>query len=316
MSDRREARRGRRGAAALAVVLLTACSSGDDDTVEAKPVPPTSVTAPAPTTAPPVAPAAPVTVPPPTGRPAPPVPIPTTAPPPTVAAVPAPPPPPAPPAFPSAAVPAGRFAGAVLRPDVSSRVVLEVQVQGGAEPGRASLDHAAGIVGEVAAKPVVVTAGGPVAGGERAWTAADLRAVADAGATTVQGTDGAAVLRLLFVRGTYQGNGGVLGVAVRGDVLAVFVDRVRAAGGFDPASVERAVLTHEVGHLLGLVDLWLATGRAPGDQPGHSANPASVMHFAVESNLIGSLLGARPPDRFDAADLADLAAIRAGAPPG
>lgn len=314
MPDRPQAPRGRGGAAVLAVVLLAACSSGDDDNVEATPVPPTSVTAPAPTAAPPVAPAAPVTVPPPSVPPAPPVPVPTTAPPTTVA--PPPPPPPVPPAFPSAAVPAGRFAGAVLRPDVSSQVVLEVLVQAGAEPARASLDHVVGVLGQVAAKPVVVTGGGAVPGGERSWTAADLRAVADAGATTAQGTDGAAVLRLLFVRGTYEGNGGVLGVAVRGDVLAVFVDQVRAAGGFDPASVERAVLTHEVGHLLGLVDLWLVTGRAPGDRPGHSANPSSVMHFAVESNLIGSLLGVRPPDRFDTADLADLAAIRAGAPPG
>ena len=66
---------------------------------------------------------------------------------------------------------------------------------------------------------------------------------------------------------------------------------------------------HEVGHLLGLVDLVLETGRQDPEHPGHSRNRGSVMYFAVESTLVGDLLGGGPPTRFDDADRADLRAI-------
>jgi hypothetical protein len=69
------------------------------------------------------------------------------------------------------------------------------------------------------------------------------------------------------------------------------------------------VATHELGHLLGLVDLVLDTGREDPEHPGHSRSRDSVMFWAVESDLIGSLLGGGPPTVFDAADRADLVAI-------
>jgi hypothetical protein len=97
-------------------------------------------------------------------------------------------------------------------------------------------------------------------------------------------------------------------------VAAVFVDRASAAAGVlgDPQAILASVATHELGHLLGLVDLVLDTGRADPDHPGHSGNPGSVMYWAVESDLIASLLGARPPRDFDGDDLADLRAIAGG----
>jgi hypothetical protein len=94
----------------------------------------------------------------------------------------------------------------------------------------------------------------------------------------------------------------------------VFTDRVASSeGGLgDPHAVQRAVTTHEVGHVLGLVDLFLATGRADKEHPGHSTNRNSVMYWAVESSLVGDLLTGGPPQDFDDADLADLATIRRG----
>lgn len=205
----------------------------------------------------------------------------------------------------------GSFAAALLRPDLSERLVVEVHAD--AEPRAASLEHVAGVLGDVSAKPVAVVDAAAPGGGDRAWTAAEIVAAADAGSTAPQGR-GLAVVRLLFLRGTFEGDTGVLGVAVRGDVAAVFLDRVEAAAGLlgSSAGVEVAVTTHEVGHLLGLVDLVLDTGRADPDQPGHSRNPGSVMYWAVESDVVGQLLGANPPRDFDTDDRADLARIRAG----
>jgi hypothetical protein len=70
------------------------------------------------------------------------------------------------------------------------------------------------------------------------------------------------------------------------------------------------VVTHEVGHLLGLVDLVLHTGRQDPEHPGHSRNQQSVMFWAVESSLITDVLTGGPPTNFDDDDRADLAAIR------
>jgi hypothetical protein len=206
----------------------------------------------------------------------------------------------------------GEFAAALLRPALSERLVVEVHAD--VEPTGATLDHVAGLLADVSGKPVSVVAAGGVDGGDRAWTSSELRAAADAGSITSQG-GGVAVVRLLFVRGSFEGDDDVLGVAVRGDVAAVFLDRVREAGGLLGGSqgIEVAVTAHEVGHLLGLVDLVLDTGRDDPEHPGHSRNRSSVMYWAVESSVVGQLLGADPPRGFDAEDRADLATIRAGA---
>jgi hypothetical protein len=218
-----------------------------------------------------------------------------------------------PPATLDATGPAGSFATALLGPDASGQLVVELHVDGGAEPSDATVDHVVEVLGEVAGKPVSTARAPAPGGGDRAWTASDLAAAADAGAVTAQG-GGDAVVRLLFVHGTFEGDDGVLGVAVRGDVAAVFMDRVAAAGGLLGGSggIEAAVATHELGHLLGLVDLVLDTGREDPEHPGHSTNEGSVMYWAVESDLVGQLLGADPPADFDADDRADLAAIAGG----
>ena len=223
-------------------------------------------------------------------------------------------PPASPPTFPAldAGGPPGSFAPAVLRPQASARVVLELHSAPGVEPSAPTVEHLRATLAATIGKPIEVTTGA-AASGATTWSDRSIREAADTGAATAQG-DGTAVLRLLFLHGTFEGDGGILGVAVRGDVAAVMVDRASSAAGLlgDPQSIVTSVATHEVGHLLGLVDLVLSTGRADPDHPGHSANPASVMYWAVESDLISSVLGARPPRDFDADDLADLRAIASG----
>lgn len=207
----------------------------------------------------------------------------------------------------------GSFAPALLRADLSGQVVIEVHAADGAEPRAATLDHLETTMADVSGKPVAVSGAASPDPAARDWSPAELAAAADAGARTAQG-DGVAVIRLLFVHGTLEGDDGVLGVAIRGDVAAVFIDSVEEAGGLlgGSAGIEVAVTTHELGHLLGLVDLHLDTGREDPEHPGHSRNEQSVMYWAVESDLVGQVLGADPPRTFDDDDRADLAAIRSG----
>jgi hypothetical protein len=203
----------------------------------------------------------------------------------------------------------GSAAGMFLRPSGSSRIVVQVLTQTGAEPARATVDRVVDVLRSASGKPVT-TSGGTVAATHDAWSPAELRDAADA--VPASAPSGAAVLRILFLHGRSDKGDDVLGISVRGDLAAIFSDRVAASDSalVGAGAIERAVTTHEVGHLLGLVDLFLATGRADKDHPGHSTNRESVMYWAVESTLVSDLLTGGPPQDFDAADLADLATIR------
>jgi len=119
------------------------------------------------------------------------------------------------------------------------------------------------------------------------WTNACALALAFAPVVPVAGCGDDADVEETNLRGSSSDAEGALGVAVRGDVAAVFADDVRAAAtpllGRDV--IERAVTLHQLGHLLGLVDLFLDTGRDDPEHPGHSASRDSVMYWAVETGM-------------------------------
>ncbi|MBW3537262.1 MAG: hypothetical protein KY395_05760 [Actinobacteria bacterium] len=195
----------------------------------------------------------------------------------------------------------------LLREDLT----VEMLAQSGAEPSSGAYSHLVSTLSSVAGRDVGRSGPITIDGGARNWTAGELQSTADSLAVRPAGS---ATIRALFVHGTFQGSDRVLGVAVRGDVMAIFIDQVRKTGGLvgNSSGVERAVILHEAGHLLGLVDLYLNTGRADPDHPGHSSNRESVMYWAVESTAISQVFGANPPDSFDDADRADLARIKSG----
>lgn len=207
----------------------------------------------------------------------------------------------------------GSYARRLLRPTPATAVALEVIQQEGAAPLPGSLAHVRRRVADVSGKPVTLAGPVTIGGGGKDWSADELRAAADDASTTSH-TPERAVVRMLFLEGTFAGNDQVLGVAVRGDVMAVFTERVaRSSTVLVPRStLEKAVTLHEMGHILGLVGLVVNADRQDPDHPGHSSNRESVMFWAVESSLVGQVLGGPPPTEFDADDLADLATIRRG----
>lgn len=86
--------------------------------------------------------------------------------------------------------------------------------------------------------------------------------------------------------------------------------------GQDQRLVERAVLVHEYGHLLGLVDcgLPMQTPRADPDLPCHSRNRESVMSALGPSRSADQWLlrdGTGPVWRFDEHDWRDIRAYQA-----
>lgn len=210
--------------------------------------------------------------------------------------------------------PVGANGRALLRARVPN-LVIEVDVQEGAEPDPAAIDHLVDVLGSVVDKPGGISnAGGNVFASQRtAWSGADLRAAAEQHRTQRSTADTVAI-HLLYVRGRFAQED-ALGVARNASEVALFPDRWRETLGQllgGARQVEEAVVVHELGHLLGLVNLTYrsAIDHEDPEHPGHSSNQGSVMHWAIESTAIGQVFGGPPPDRFDEADRADLEGLK------
>ncbi len=215
--------------------------------------------------------------------------------------------------------PVGANAPAMLRGDRAS-LVVEVDVQQGLAPSDAALQHMVDQLAANADKPggIRFEGGNSFASDRTAWTTADLRAVVDANRSTATTAD-AASLYILYVRGGFHADGQetpAVGVTFDASDIAVFPERWSGLGSLvgGGARIERAVLTHELGHALALVNLGYdsAIDHEDPDHPGHSKNRGSVMFWAVETDLIGQVFDGPPPDAFDADDRADLEGLRTG----
>jgi hypothetical protein len=205
--------------------------------------------------------------------------------------------------------------------DQYTKWVIEVDTVAGQSPPAGVLDFVKNRLVAVVDKPdgieMRVDETLPTRGGT--WTQKDLLDLSDAHKQT--GTSGkTAAIHLLFVDGAYE-EGNVLGATFSresssGRVVAtgpivIFSEAIEdgclalCLTGTAPAF--RAVVTHEFGHAIGLVDNGIDMVRDHEDDahPGHSTNSRSVMWWEVETTGIFNLAGG-PPTEFDADDRADL----------
>ena len=154
------------------------------------------------------------------------------------------------------------------------------------------------------------------------WSDQDLLQTAERHADIATQGD-TVVIQLLFVDGQYQ-DGNVLGAtysAKRGDrvvstgPIIIFSETIRTACSnplalcLDPNAYWSAVLVHEFGHALGLVNngIPMQTPHEDPANPGHSNSQASVMYYAVEQVDVTNIFrGGGPPTDFDTNDRADL----------
>jgi hypothetical protein len=124
-----------------------------------------------------------------------------------------------------------------------------------------------------------------------------------------------ATLWLVYLNGQLSGGDSVLGLAYEASAAAIFPDQINQATTaiVNEAAIERSVLVHETGHLLGLVNIvgHSAYDHEDPDHPKHSKYDTSVMYWVVDDVSIASLLSGGPPDDYDQYDRADLAALRA-----
>lgn len=225
------------------------------------------------------------------------------------------------------AVTAGVFAGCLSAPINTpmdfvssvkySRLVLEVDYAEGYQPRTEAVDLIKQRIEERLSKPQGTTVEmRAFSSAQSTYSVEDLRSLEAERRDRRPGGD-AMVLYVLYLNGRHEedsGEGRILGVHYDHASIAIFKDSIDRSGGLlglnlNAADVEKAVLVHEFGHAIGLVNNGLEMQRDHEDEdhPKHSSNQESVMYWAVENTL--GLPGLdRIPNNFDPDDVADTRA--------
>ncbi|MBT5284529.1 MAG: hypothetical protein HOL29_01000 [Euryarchaeota archaeon] len=208
---------------------------------------------------------------------------------------------------------------ACLQDDAYTSMVIEIDYEAGYKPMTSSTDMLLDRLESVCDKPdgisfdfteVVFDHNGD-------WSANDVREQAweHKDASPLDGST--LTWQILFPSGSYV-DSSVLGVAVDASSIALFGDTIETANGpFNRPSVEdveNSVTVHEVGHLLGLVNLVYQSPVDHEDEnnEGHSNNDDSVMYWAIESADLANFIFGTLPNEFDEDDLADLSGMADG----
>lgn len=223
----------------------------------------------------------------------------------------------------------------LVRDTVFDKLVIEVDSVPGMEPREETDDGLTELLPDLVDKPGGVTAVRDAAiasrGADHEWTFDELDELAE-DTFDLETEPGAIKIHMMYIDGHSEldGDGGViLGLAWSHTHLAMFEQTIQEYCASAPvlirddvcAAAELSIGTHEVGHLIGLVDNGLPMvedHRDPDEAHGrHDASDACVMYYAYEGEalfdtLIDQLTGGGEAEiGFDDACLADLAAERA-----
>lgn len=216
-----------------------------------------------------------------------------------------------------------------VRRDVSRRLVIELDSVAGMAPRAAAESSLVARLGRLLDKPdgVAIVHGDAIAsrGADHAWTPEELTALGDA-TFNDDATPGTVVMHVMWLDGHHSADtasGTVLGDSWGNLHTAMFHDSIEAVCGHQPllgdsgcAQTQYGVWLHEVGHVIGLVDdgLPMAAPHEDTAHPAHDTNSSCIMYWQYHGSaggdlLASSLLGGGSAADFDAACLADIAAV-------
>ena len=208
----------------------------------------------------------------------------------------------------------GAMARTILRAAPARRLVIEIAYVAGRKPSQDSVDHLTSILRREANKPDgIIPTFEEIPSTRDSYSLTDL-ANLEARYRRLHSSGSVATIWIVALNGRYSGSDSVLGLAFTATATVMFEDQIRNAATLFVSStaIERSVITHETGHLLGLVNIGYHSAYDHEDpqHPHHSKYKTSVMYWAIEDMSIAAILSGGPPDDFDQYDRADLAALR------
>ncbi len=210
-----------------------------------------------------------------------------------------------------------------------ANILIEMDIVGNADPDPRAVEDFREHLEEVLAKPVeIIVSHVPSTQPDGLYSVEEIE---DLLAThRDHGTGGdRAVIHALLLDGrlddsSVAGNRELLGTEFSGAII-LFQAQIREAARHNAVTaaasmtniryLERAVLVHEAGHVIGLVNkgVPMVTPHEHAEYRGHSVNRGSVMHPDIDvASVMDAFEDPRDiPYRFDSNDRADLQAVRA-----
>jgi len=208
--------------------------------------------------------------------------------------------------------PVGASANELLSSSKYTSIRIEVQYMTGYLPDPGALNHLQTVLSGLVKKPSgvnIVTKEIP-ASGNVVLSVDDVMQIEKNNRTAFTSGNEIA-LYVLYTNGNYSDNN-VLGVAYKNTSVVLFGKKIQDnSGGIGQASRTKLVATvaeHEMGHLLGLVDIGspMQTNHKDAVHGNHCSNTNCLMYYASEtSDILGFLVTGNIPS-FDANCLADL----------
>jgi hypothetical protein len=210
--------------------------------------------------------------------------------------------------------PVGASAYDLLSSSKYSSVRIEVQYMTGFEPDAAALSHLQSTLSNILNKPsgiTIVTKEIPASSGT-SLSVSDVITI-ERNNRSVFTTGSELGVYVLYTNGNYT-DPNVLGIAYKNTSVVLFGKKINDnSGGLGQASRTKLVATvaeHELGHLLGLVDLGtsMQANHKDNSHGNHCNNTDCLMYYASETtDILGFLITGNIPS-LDANCRADLTA--------
>lgn len=208
---------------------------------------------------------------------------------------------------------AGASANELLSSAQYTTLRIEIQYFPGYEPDAAAVNHLTGMLSGLLNKSEITVSTKEIFVADAQNISTDDALEIEKGNRTVFTRGNEMGVYILYTNGNYT-DPDVLGVAYKNTSVVIFGKKIHDnSGGLGQPSrtkLEATVLEHEMGHLLGLVNLGspMLTDHEDGEHGKHCNNSNCLMYYAAEtSDILGILLTGNIPS-LDANCLADLKA--------
>ena len=203
----------------------------------------------------------------------------------------------------------------ILKENNYSKLHIEINYVTGNEPDSDALNLLKQRIQEVTDKTSISVSQSSFGSTDNSYTLEEILEIENNERTRTK-SGNTFVIHILYLNGEYEDNDQTLGLAYSGSSFALFKEKIEDSAFLliSSTDIEKSVIVHEFGHLLGLVNNGYQSPHNHEDSqhPHHSNNDESVMYWAIESQDIGKQIDGEPPNNFDSDDLDDLRLMKEG----